>query len=226
MTAKYHSDGADSMDDLDDVPLAQRKLFLPGSVSISFHLIPHDRLRWHVARVQLMCQMKQYSACGQSRQALQERPNSRHVADTGSTQKRGLDLFCKGRLLDVPQNCTLLCLRVDALYAAQVVFAQFAYYPFWPAVVRDPDALEDNTDLMRLRKKGQVLVEFFGTKNFSWVDRRKVRGVVPKPSVATRGLSSQHFAFPPAFSHDIFTNPSKRHFSMTLTCQENHIWTA
>ncbi len=56
----------------------------------------------------------------------------------------------------------------------QVVFAQFAYYPFWPAVVRDPHAHEANQDLMRARKKGQVLVEFFGTKNFSWVDRRKV----------------------------------------------------
>ena len=54
------------------------------------------------------------------------------------------------------------------------MFAQFAYYPFWPAVVRDPETLEDNQDLMRMRKKGQVLVEFFGTKNFSWVDRHKV----------------------------------------------------
>jgi hypothetical protein len=40
-TAKYHSDGADSMDDLDDVPLAQRKLFLPGSVreSVDVHVL-------------------------------------------------------------------------------------------------------------------------------------------------------------------------------------------
>lgn len=54
-----------------------------------------------------------------------------------------------------------------------LVFAQFAYYPFWPAVVRDPQSHRSNTELLKGLKHGMVLVEFFGTKNFACVDRRK-----------------------------------------------------
>ena len=58
-----------------------------------------------------------------------------------------------------------------------LVYAQHAYYPFWPARIKDPDADYITAEILRARRHGSVLVQFLGRSmgtGLKWIDRRKL----------------------------------------------------
>jgi len=60
------------------------------------------------------------------------------------------------------------------LVPGSLVWAQFAYYPFWPAEILDPDVLALSPELQRQRHNGMTLVQFFHTHNRHWIDSRRL----------------------------------------------------
>ena len=63
-----------------------------------------------------------------------------------------------------------------------LVYAQHAYYPFWPARIKDPDADYITAEILRARRHGSVLVQFLGKSmgtGLKWIDRRKLVPFTP-----------------------------------------------
>eukprot|EP00127_Corallochytrium_limacisporum_P001408 Clim_evm30s55 gene=Clim_evmTU30s55 len=52
----------------------------------------------------------------------------------------------------------------------RTVWAGVGRYPYWPGVVKDPSSLPENDPVRNEGKDGQVLVHFFGTYDYSWVN--------------------------------------------------------
>jgi hypothetical protein len=58
-----------------------------------------------------------------------------------------------------------------------LVYAQYEYYPFWPARIRDPDADYITGEILKARRHGSLLVQFLGKSmgsGLKWIDRRKL----------------------------------------------------